>query len=373
MAKPYRKEEPVATTRVHDIVTGGIEGGVGVLALEPLLAKLAGKKVMNPLRGGSVAVAKRIGGAAAVGAGATGLIGALVEANHKRRMARMAQGSKSQQLQAEIENDLVEFRKLYAISQDDEGDPAVVTTPNKSRIIAGLEGAGIGGASGAVAGVTIAAVLPGLAKRLGKSGGRVARKVEKALGGKIGAAVKIGLPVAGITAHQNVMNVNEDKDESEAIAKALRMAKQEGAQETKRRFDRFDELKPAMIEFEDDWRLRSGVRLDKYKKTIEAHEIDRKIGDHVRAATLGAIAGVALPTKGSLKQRAIIGAAGGVGLTAALHYNTPKDEYGEQSEAAKLVQKRTIQGVGAAAIIGGIIARKRQIGDLAKRVRTFKA
>jgi hypothetical protein len=74
----------------HDIITGGIEGGVGVLALEPALEALSGKTVTNPLRGGAVAVAKRVGTAGLIGAGATGLIGALVSVTAKKHKERKA-------------------------------------------------------------------------------------------------------------------------------------------------------------------------------------------------------------------------------------------------------------------------------------------
>lgn len=90
----FQKENP----SVHDIVTGGIEGGTGVVATDALIrglggagtlgARLAetGKNVANNFRaGGRMGLLKKVAIGAGVGAAATGLIGAGVSAISTKR------------------------------------------------------------------------------------------------------------------------------------------------------------------------------------------------------------------------------------------------------------------------------------------------
>jgi hypothetical protein len=80
---------PREVSHIHDIATGAVEGGVGVLATEPLLAHLAGETIENPFRGGWRGTGQRIGAGAVVGGAATGLIGALVSHAESKRKAKL--------------------------------------------------------------------------------------------------------------------------------------------------------------------------------------------------------------------------------------------------------------------------------------------
>jgi hypothetical protein len=362
---------PEASVASH-AATGAIEGAVGIYGTEPLWRRYVEKKPWhNPFRDTLKGHARKIAIGAVVGAAATAPIGMIVEEirRHRARKAKKVTTT----MEAEMDQALTEFRKIYKITEDQEGEPTVITLPGKSRILAGLSGAGIGAAAGAAGGAGFGLLLPGLIKRLGKRPAKFAHKIESALGGPIGSAVKIGIPTAGITAHQAVMNVNEDIRESEAIKRAIRKAKREGRKERQ-----LEALRPGMITFmrlnmdkyEEPYSVqKSGYRLDKYKKTIKAKEIDRKISDQVRAASLGAAGGALFPKGGSVGRRAIIGALAGSGVAAGVQYNTPTDVYGEQSETAKVVQRRIIQAGGAAAILGGLLARKRKIMSGIKKLR----
>jgi len=213
------RAHPSPPSPVHDIVTGGIEGGVGVLGLEPALKKIAGETVENPFRPGLI---KRVTGAGLIGAASTGLIGALVSATSKKAKQRKQQP------------------------------------------------------------------------------------------------------------------VND-----------------------------FERLQPGMIEFDaydpmSDRSLKSGVRLDKYRKGIRAHEIDRHIHDYLRSAAIGAAAGAVIPGRAKLKTRAAVGAGGGTLVAGVLHGVGHEDPYGEQSEDAKLTQRNVPKVAGAAAIVGGLVARYRK-------------
>lgn len=224
MSQDNARAYPSPPSHVHDIVTGGVEGGIGILATEPLLAKLGGEKVIpSPLRGGIKGIGRRFGAGAVVGAGATGLIGALVSMGEKRK-----------------------------------------------------------------------------------------------------------------------------KTQSQPVG--------------------MDRITKRLIEFAYDQEapLRKGYRLDKYQKTIRSHEIDRKLSNTTRAAGWGAAVGAALPGS-SLKGRALIGAGVGAATAIGSQLASPNDEYGEESETAKLAQHRLIQ-VGAA---GGLAyagyRRKEQLTDLLRR------
>jgi hypothetical protein len=132
----------------------------------------------------------------------------------------------------------------------------------------------------------------------------------------------------------------------------------------KKREREFEAIEPNMIEFDgydpySDRSLRSGVRLDKYEKTIKAREIDRHIHDYIRTAAIGAAAGAAIPARQSLKNRALIGAGGGVLVAGVLHSMGHVDPYGEQSEDAKIVQRNLPKYGGSAAVVGGLLARYR--------------
>jgi hypothetical protein len=120
------------------------------------------------------------------------------------------------------------------------------------------------------------------------------------------------------------------------------------------------ELNEVIIEFESDNSLRAGVRLDKYEKTIRAREIDRHLHDYLRASAIGAAAGAAIPGPRSLKERVLIGAGGGAAVEGVLHAAGHKDAYGEQSEDAKILQRNAPKFIGAATVVGGLVARYRR-------------
>jgi hypothetical protein len=299
------RAHPSPPSPVHDIVTGGIEGGVGVLGLEPALKKIAGETVENPLRKG---VLKRVAGAGLIGAASTGLIGALVSATSKKAKQRK-------------ERNLDQFETLF----------------------------------------------PGITE-LGFFANRRKRKEQ----------------VKKMNAEADFANehVDEINDHMEANARKKHGAKgphpltevsndqwwdlnQAATDHLKKKYNvDFENLKPDMIEFDaydpmSDRSLKSGVRLDKYRKGIRAHEIDRHIHDYLRSAAIGAAAGAVIPG-GKLKTRAAIGAGGGTLVAGVLHGIGHEDPYGEQSEDAKLTQRNVPKVAGAAAIVGGLVARYRK-------------
>lgn len=223
---PVHQYQPREVSHVHDIATGALEGGLGVLATEPLLAAVTGEKVLNPFRGGFGPVAKRVGAGAAIGGAATGLIGALVSHAESKRK-----------------------------------EDAKKSADRRRAKVLGLE-----------------------------------------------------------------------------------------------------DLRPGIIELDNgiinNPSARRGVRVDHYEKNIQSREINRGVNDHLRAAAVGAVAGLIIPhkTAGALK-RAGVGAAGGVGLLTALRAIAKKDIYGDTSPEAKQTQAWVPVGVAAGAVGFGIHKR----------------
>lgn len=219
---------------VHDIITGGAEGGAGVLALEPLLQKFSGKPIENPFRGGLAGTAKRVGAAAAIGAGATGLIGALVSAGSKK--------SRDRAQKARLSHDLDRVNR-FLVELD--------AYPNEDR-------------------------PPGY--------------------------------------------------------------------------------------------LKSGVRLDRYRKQIRAREIDRHTHDYLRSSAIGALAGAVIPASRSLKERSLVGAGVGVAAQGLLHATGHRDAYGEQSEDAKIIQRSAPKYAGAAVMAAALLKRHKGLRNALGRV-----
>ncbi len=123
---------------------------------------------------------------------------------------------------------------------------------------------------------------------------------------------------------------------------------------------RLERIALGLTEFETTERTkRIGARLDKYEKTIRAREIDRHIHDYLRAAAIGGLAGAAIPGRVGLKGRVLAGAGVGVAGQGVLHSAGHVDEYGEQTEEAKVLQRNAPKYVGGAVILGGLLARRR--------------
>lgn len=365
--EPKKKRYPEASITSH-AVTGGLEGAAGIYAVEPLLERFrkGGKgKWHNPFTDTARGHLKKIAIGAAAGAIATAPIGLLVEEIRKKKADRARQKMNPQQkldtMAADIP-DVTEFRKLYSIEEDPEGEAAVVKLPGSSKARAALVGGLTGGSIGGVAGAGLGIALPGLAKRYGgKGAAKIIGKLEQGLGGKAGARTRTALTTAGglfhigatVGATQAVESHNENVERSKAIARALRKARQ-GKTDL--------EADQKVILFAYDFpeaRRKSGYRLDKYEKTIKAREIDRKTGNVLRGVTYGAAAGAALPVRGSIRQRALAGALSGAGLAAGMHGISPGDEYGEESEPAKVTQRRVLQIAGLGTIAGGLISRSK--------------
>jgi hypothetical protein len=367
-----RRPKPEASVTAH-AVTGALEGAAGIYATEPFLDKyLHGRKVNNPFKGSPLSHAKKITIGAAVGALATAPFGALVEKLRKRKMQKPEQ--RLAHMASQIP-EVTEFRKIYNITEDPEDEEAqsIIKIPGDSKAHAALKGGIIGGLAGAGLGAGLGLSALPLAKRIGKKTAQRVGKLEKLLGGRAGARAKTSLAAVGIVgkigatvgAIQGVASHTDDLERSKAISRALRKARAEV------RGTEMDRVISALVELEEyipRSRLKSGYRLDKYEKTISSHEIDRKTGNYARAITAGALGGILIPARGTLKQRALAGAGAGAALTTGLHIGAKKDEYGEQSEGAKIAQRRIIQGAGAAAFLAGIIGRKAQITKKIKSV-----
>lgn len=340
-------------TTVHDIVTGGVEGGVGVLALEPLLQKLKGAAVESPFRGGWKPSLKRVGSGAVIGAGATGLIGALVSMTSNKAKRKKTD---LETLAAELP--VIELRRDYVLSEDEEGNTSLIKVPGDSKAKAALKGGLIGAVAGGAAGAGLIYGAPRLAEAVGA--GPALDKLRKAFGNRVGTKAhaalisggllgKIGATVGAI---QGVSDERKKEDESRAIARAIRKARQSRTQMSAQR---------KLIEFayEEDLgspNLRRSYRYDSYRKRINAREIDRKTANITRAGLLGGAVGAALPLKASAVHRAAIGAATGVIAEGGLTFGTHKDPYGDQTESAKIVQSRAptaaaIAGLGTAAAL----------------------
>lgn len=82
------------STKIHDVITGGVEGGVGILATDPLFRRLTGESktigsaFKQSLHGGSKLIGKKIAIGAGIGAAATGLIGGGVSVISSKRKDR---------------------------------------------------------------------------------------------------------------------------------------------------------------------------------------------------------------------------------------------------------------------------------------------
>jgi hypothetical protein len=125
-------------------------------------------------------------------------------------------------------------------------------------------------------------------------------------------------------------------------------------------FRELERLVEYLNQFDYPGDLRSGVRLDKYKKQIKGREIDRHIHDYLRSAAIGSVAGAVIPAPGGLKARIIGGAGAGTLVAGVLHAAGHVDPYGEQSEEAKITQRTVPKYAGAAVVIGGLVARFRK-------------
>lgn len=344
---------PTQPSAVHDIITGGVEGSLGGLATEPLFAKLAGDKPLNPFRSG---LSKRLAVGAGVGAVATGLIGAAVSLASKKAKAKR---QTLQDFAAQIP-DVIELRKRYVlVDEDEKGGAAVLKVPGDSKTLAAVKGGLVGTGVGAAGGLGAALVVPGLIKRAGLgpalkrfAGGTIGARYARTR--TIGVAAHLGATAGAI---QGVSNYNEAERRSNAIARALRKAKQEGQQQSLS----YDALL-TMFEATQSAK-KSGVRLDKYEKTIQAKEIDRHLHNYAGAAGLGAVAGLAIPGKIRPLGRALIGAGAGVAGAGVLHAAGHVDEYGEQTEEAKILQRKAPKYIATAAILGGLVGRYRKMNQ----------
>lgn len=339
-------------SHLHDIVTGGIEGGVGVLGLEPLLQKLKGAKVENPFRRGSLG---RVASGAAIGAGATGLIGALVSmTSNKAKRKKMD----LETLAAELP--VIELRRDYVLSEDEEGNTSLIKVPGDTKAKAALKGGLIGAAVGGAAGAGLIYGAPHIAEAIGA--GPALGRLRKAFGSRVGTKAhaalisgglfgKIGATVGAI---QGVADERKKEDESRAIARAIRKARQ-GRTEMSARH----KLILFAQGYEEDLgspQLRRSYRYDSYRKRINAREIDRKTANITRAGLIGGAIGAALPLKASPIHRAAIGAATGVVAEGGLTFGSHKDPYGDQTEGQKIIQSRVptaaaIAGLGTAAAL----------------------
>lgn len=93
-SKPWDKLNPERDSGVspHDVLTGGVEGGLGVVATDPLLRAARGEGWHNPFKVEGRFSPKHVGKNLAIGAGvgavATGLIGAGINAAQKRKAAQ---------------------------------------------------------------------------------------------------------------------------------------------------------------------------------------------------------------------------------------------------------------------------------------------
>lgn len=508
-------------SHIHDIITGGVEGGVGVLALEPLLEKLKGVMPKNPFHGGLSQTAKRVASGAAIGAGATGLIGALVSMSSNRARQRRAQRQKDMaagpmrlvvELEAVVDNFPRAKKKNRPFVQA-AGVAALAgglaTLPAARRLIGikvrqvGAENLGIASAAknkgGKMVADYIGAAQAGL--NTGVKGRMVGHVIEHVMAhpeGKVAAAFKsvpgqygsadlgqrlasehfarfrsspmsalnfwdyehgllreskLARQTAGATArgvplserltnaHQRVTDemhygrekahaaIKEQievhgKSEMDAIkhvaynhedpqvqgyfnrlaetktkavdmyakkslvSPALIVAGTGGIVYGRKKnqsprqaigstvrvpvtgFKRLDDFLVELDAYSpiSDRSLKSGVRLDKYEKSIRSGEIDRHIHDYIRAAAIGAVAGAAIPARRSLKVRVAAGAGTGTLVAGVLHSTGHQDAYGEQSEEAKILQRTTPKYIGAAAVIGGLLARRRAAHAAALRV-----
>jgi hypothetical protein len=511
---------------LHDIITGGVEGGVGVLALEPLLEKLKGKLPENPFHGGVGPTLKRLGTGAAIGAGATGLIGALVSLTANKSKQRRAARERQEmgydpmipiiELEAVLDDfprakkknrPLVQAAGVAALAGGLSVFPAARRLVGiKARQI-GAQNLGIKEAARNQGGKMVADYIE--AAQLGLNKGLKGRVVGKTIEhvmahpeGKVAGAFKAvpgaygshdlgqrlasehfarfrssplsalhfwdyehgllresklakqtagakarGVPLSErITqAHQRAtdeMHYGREKTHAAIKEQVEKHGKSEmdaikhvaynhedpqiqnyfnRLAETKTKavdmyakkslvspalvaagtggivygrkknqsprqalgstvrvpvtgFDRFADDLPdvihnlsyaeSMIELDrydptSDRQLRAGVRLDKYAKSIRAGEIDRHIHDYVRSAAIGAVAGAAIPARRSLKVRSAVGAGVGTLVAGVLHSTGHQDAYGEQSEEAKILQRNTPKYLGAAAVVGGLLARSR--------------
>jgi hypothetical protein len=487
------------STTTHDIVTGGIEGAVGSIAIDPAFRSLAGEEALNPFRKG---IAKRLGIAAAVGAGATGLIGAIVSATSRKRAERKASRTEMSAIvefaetledripRAKARNrPLVTAAGVTAIAAGASLFPAArrligikargvgaanlgiqeAARNSGGKLVAdyieaaqlglntGLRGKGMGkliqhvikNPEGSVAGVF--KKVPGqygsgdIGQRLasehfarfraspksaldfwdyehsllheGKHASRMANLKKNGLDTgnlmarrqkqldemhygreKAHAAIKEQIETHGKSEMEAIKHVAYNSPDPQVnhyfneLAKSKTGAVDQYAKKalvspalvaggtagivygrkrhespadalktSARRSVRLEaELNEVIVEFESDNSLRAGVRLDKYEKTIRAREIDRHLHDYLRASAIGAVAGAAIPAPRSLKERVLIGAGGGAAVEGVLHAAGHKDAYGEQSEDAKILQRNAPKFIGAATVVGGLVARYRR-------------
>jgi hypothetical protein len=147
-------------SHVHDIITGGLEGAVGSIAIDPVVHRIEEGAWRSPFRAG---LGKRAALYGATGAVTTGIIGALVSMGTKKARSRR----NSDQEMAAIQ-EIVEFAK----SLDDH-----LPRAKRSAVAKVATGAGIGAAA---LGLT---TLPGASKFFGIRG-RIAGK------GFIGSEIK---------------------------------------------------------------------------------------------------------------------------------------------------------------------------------------
>lgn len=505
---------------IHDIITGGVEGGAGVLALEPLLEKLKGKVPENPFHGGLGPTLKRLGTGAAIGAGATGLIGALVSLtankSKQRRAARQQEMADPLQgvivlLETAVDNfprakkknrPFVQAAGVAALAGGLSVFPAARRLIGIKARGVGAENLGIARAAknqgGKMVADYIGAAQAGLNTGLkGRMVGHVIEHVMAHPEGKVAGAFKAvpgqygsadlgqrlasehfarfrsspmsalnfwdyehgllresklakqtagaqarGVPLSDrlTQAHQRVSDemhygrekahaaIKEQievhgKSEMDAIkhvaynhddpqvqgyfnrlaetkTKAVDMyakkslvspaliaagtggivygrkknqsPRQALGSTVRVPVTGFESLDKLLVELDayspvSDRSLKSGVRLDKYEKSIRSGEIDRHIHDYIRSAAIGAVAGAAIPARRSLKVRSAVGAGAGTLVAGVLHSAGHKDAYGEQSEEAKILQRNGPKYLGAAAVIGGLLARRRAAGRSAIR------
>jgi hypothetical protein len=346
----------------HDVVTGGIEGGLGVLATDPLLHAAAGGGWRNPLAGGAKVVGKKLAIGASVGAAATGLIGAVVSAVGKRRRAMTGERAQPQPINVMgAIGELVELgygdaaiRKMYEgtlpKSAAERALKASGELSHRTRMSNVIKKARSFAGKGKIRGDDAMDINKGLGVPWIPTTETQEKNIDSALKKNFGLTHKDAAVLyrAELKGAQKTMGGKSVEDD----ARALR----------KKRMNRNNkelEAISSLTEFAD-----ARMRLAEYKlrHEVDYEEKDRATHNISKGVTRGALAGAALPLHLPMSRgkrvavRAGVGAALGGGAAAIIRAGSSKNKYGDRTWEEKQAEAAPA-GIATGVLAGSLAIR----------------
>ncbi len=318
-----------AGVSAHDVATGGIEGGLGVLATDPLIHRIQTGQWKTPFSGGPRKTLKNIGIGAGVGAVATGLVGYVIN--------KAAQGRKKQPVQTELSAINLDISRIGTVTHDRVfADGSHIDIKKLIKLVKDRKPRKVAIAS-----------LKGISKS--KKSGFSEDRLKNA---------RTSLPIL----------INSDREVVDGRHRCIKTKMKGGTHIQAIKVTKKD-LKAVQFAALPN---RSLVARDRYIKNIHETDQDRAEGTYAKTAVVGGALGALLRNKKTPLGKAVaIGTGLGVGVQALTRHETAKtkDVFGDRPYYAKKIDKApyAVGGITAA----GILAKR--LHDQGKKINAGKA